>query len=103
MTMVQWSTTKRCPLDLEFTTRPEQVAAMIERTLQAGLPFRWFTADEEFGQNPGLRDYLENAAIAYVMAVPKNTQFTEPRKAKSGSTTTRFASTTPGTDTSPSP
>jgi hypothetical protein len=34
------------------------------------------TADEEFGQNPGLRDYLEEAEIAYVMAVPKNTEFT---------------------------
>jgi SRSO17 transposase len=66
------------PPDLEFTTRPEQVVAMVERTVRAGLSFRWFTADEEFGQNPGLRDYLENAAIAYVMAVPKNTQFTDP-------------------------
>jgi SRSO17 transposase len=73
---------KRCaeagiPPDLEFTTRPAQVIAMIERAIQGGLPFRWFTADEEFGQNPGLRDYLENTAIAYVMAIPKNTQFTD--------------------------
>jgi hypothetical protein len=44
---------------------------MLERAIQGGLPFRWFTADEEFGQNPGLRDYLENTAIAYVMAIPK--------------------------------
>jgi SRSO17 transposase len=66
------------PPELEFMTRPAQVAAMVERTVTAGLPFRWFTADEEFGQNPGLCDYLENAAIAYVMAIPKNTQFTDP-------------------------
>jgi SRSO17 transposase len=65
------------PPELEFATRPAQVAAMIERTAAAGVPFRWFTADEEFGQNPGLRDYLQNAAIAYVMAVPKNTEFTD--------------------------
>jgi SRSO17 transposase len=65
------------PPELEFATRPAQVAAMVERTLQARVPFRWFTADEEFGQNPGLRDYLENATIAYVMAVPKNTEFTD--------------------------
>ena len=74
---------KRCdeaaiPPDLEFATRPAQVIAMIKRTIQGGLPFRWFTADEEFGQNPGLRDYLENdAGIAYVMAIPKNTEFTD--------------------------
>jgi hypothetical protein len=40
------------PPDLEFDTRPAQVIAMIERTRQAGVGFRWFTADEEFGQNP---------------------------------------------------
>ena len=64
------------PDDLDFATRPEQVVAMIKRSVQAGLEFRWFTADEEFGQNPGLRDYLENAHTAYVMAVPKSTEFT---------------------------
>ncbi len=66
------------PVELTFATRPRQVIAMIGRTLQAGLPVRWFTADEEFGQNPGLRDYLEgDAQLAYVMAVPKSTEFTE--------------------------
>ena len=34
--------------------------------------------EEKIGQNPGLRDYLQNAGIAYVMAIPKNTQFTDP-------------------------
>ena len=65
------------PADLGFATRPAQVIAMIKRCVQAGLEFRWFTADEEFGQNPGLRDYLENAGTAYVMAIPKNTEFTD--------------------------
>src|SRR4249920_420082 len=65
------------PADLEFATRPAQVIAMITRSVQAGLEFRWFTADEEFGQNPGLRDYLEDATTAYVMAIPQNTEFTD--------------------------
>ena len=65
------------PPDLEFATRPAQVIAMIKRTVRAGSPFRWFTADEEFGQNPGLRDYLENARTAYVMAIPRTIQFTD--------------------------
>jgi len=51
---------------------------MIRRMRAAGLPFAWFTADEEFGQNPGLREYLEGEGIAYVMAVPKNTSLTDP-------------------------
>jgi SRSO17 transposase len=50
---------------------------MIESALGAGVPFAWFTADEEFGQNPHLRDYLEMSRIPYVMAVPKTTQFTD--------------------------
>jgi SRSO17 transposase len=65
------------PEDLPFATRPQQVAAMIDRTVAAGVPFAWFTADEEFGQNPGLRSHLEDAGIAYVMAVPKNSEFTD--------------------------
>jgi SRSO17 transposase len=69
------------PEDVTFATRPQQVQEMIGRVRAAGLPFAWFTADEEFGQNPGLRGYLETAGIAYVMAVPKNTKFADSRGA----------------------
>lgn len=62
------------PPGAEFATRPAQVAAMVDRALAADVPFAWFTADEEFGQNPGLRAHLEAAGIGYVMAVPKNTE-----------------------------
>src|ERR671916_775936 len=65
------------PAELAFATRPEQVIEMIRAARAAGMPFSWFTADEEFGQNPGLCDYLETNHIPYVMAVPKNTQFTD--------------------------
>jgi SRSO17 transposase len=60
-----------------FKTRPQQVREMIEDAVAAGVPFAWFTADEEFGQNPGLCDYLETSRIPYVMAVPKTTRFTD--------------------------
>ena len=65
------------PPEVAFQTRPAQVREMIESALGAGVPFAWFTADEEFGQNPGLCDYLENNRIPYVMAVPKTTRFTD--------------------------
>jgi SRSO17 transposase len=65
------------PEELVFATRPRQVAVMIDRVRGRGVPFAWFAADEEFGQNPGLRTYLEKAGIAYVMAVPKTTEFTD--------------------------
>jgi len=63
------------PQDVTFQTRPQHVQAMIESARTAGVPFTWFTADEEFGQNPGLCDYLERECIPYVMAIPKNTTF----------------------------
>jgi SRSO17 transposase len=63
------------PAEVTFATRPQQVEAMIGRARAAGVPFAWFTADEEFGQNPGLCSYLEDNEIAYVMAVPKTTRF----------------------------
>lgn len=63
------------PAEVTFKTRPEQVVEMIEEAVAAKVPFAWFTADEEFGQNPGLCDYLQAAGISYVMAVPKNTTF----------------------------
>lgn len=65
------------PAGLEFATRPQQAAVMIGRALDAGVPFAWFAADEEFGQNPGLRAFLEERGIAYVMAIPKTTEFTD--------------------------
>jgi SRSO17 transposase len=64
------------PADTPFKTRPQQVAEMIDATVEAKVPFRWFTADEEFGQNPGLREHLQKGGISYV--VPKNTTITDP-------------------------
>ena len=61
------------PEKLTFATRPRQVQDMIARAVAADVPFAWFAADEEFGQNPGIRSYLEAEGIAYAMAVPKNT------------------------------
>jgi SRSO17 transposase len=65
------------PAEVTFATRPEQVIEMIQTAREARVPFAWFTADEEFGQNPGLCDYLETHRIPYVMAVPKTTRFTD--------------------------
>jgi SRSO17 transposase len=56
------------PDDVEFVTKPQQARMMLERAIAAGVPFAWFTADELYGQNPGLRTWLEGQDIAYVMA-----------------------------------
>jgi SRSO17 transposase len=56
------------PDEVGFATKPQQMPMMIERAVAAGVPFAWFTADEAYGQNPGLRAWLEEQDIAYVMA-----------------------------------
>jgi SRSO17 transposase len=56
------------PEEVGFATKPQQMRMMVERAVEAGVPFAWFTADEAYGQNPGLRAWLEEQDIAYVMA-----------------------------------
>jgi len=58
------------PEDTGFATKPELARQMIERAIAAGVPFRWFAADEVYGQNTKLREWLDKQQVAYVMAVP---------------------------------
>jgi SRSO17 transposase len=56
--------------DVAFATKPALARTMIERAVTAGVPFAWVTGDEVYGQNPGLRTWLEEHQVSYVMAVP---------------------------------
>ncbi len=60
------------PGDREFSTKPELARQMIERAIDAGVPFGWVAADEVYGQNTPLRDWLEDHHVSYVLAVPKS-------------------------------
>ena len=59
--------------EVAFATKPEQARMMLGRALAAQVPFGWFTADEAYGQNPGLRKWLEQSDVdvSYVMATRK--------------------------------
>jgi SRSO17 transposase len=57
------------PGDAKFATKPQLARTMIERAITAGLPFGWFTADEAYGDNGKLRQWLEEEKISYVVAV----------------------------------
>jgi SRSO17 transposase len=56
--------------EVPFATKPKLAQDMLERAVAAGVPFAWVAADEVYGQNPGLREWLEDREIGYVMAVP---------------------------------
>ncbi|MET7931976.1 IS701 family transposase [Streptomyces sp. NPDC005349] len=54
------------------TTKPELARRMLERALDAGVPFTYFLADEAYGQCRTLRAWLEERRVRYVLAVPKD-------------------------------
>lgn len=64
--------------EVEFATKPRLARRMLERLLDSGVTVGWFTADEAYGDNPGLRVWLRQRGLAYVMAVSCDQRFTTP-------------------------
>jgi SRSO17 transposase len=54
--------------DVPFATKPKLAEKMIARAREAGIPFTWVAGDEVYGGNPGLRQWLEEQEVPYVMA-----------------------------------
>jgi DDE superfamily endonuclease len=88
------------PADVGFATKPQQARVMIERAVAAGVPFAWFTADEAFGQNPGLRSWLVTARgltlppsrqqrAASAPGAPHSTRCLDPTRDQFGSAAVR--------------
>jgi SRSO17 transposase len=57
---------------VRFATKPAQALGMILRAVEAGLPARWATADEAYGQDSKFRAGLQQAHLGYVVAVPRS-------------------------------
>jgi SRSO17 transposase len=57
---------------------------MLQRLLEAGVNIGWFTADEAYGDNPGLRTWLKDNNLNYVMAVSCDQRFTTPTRPGAG-------------------
>lgn len=66
--------------EVEFATKPELARRMLQRARDAGAVFGWFTADEAYGDNPGLRAWLEAQDINYVMAISCDQRFSTPTR-----------------------
>lgn len=58
--------------EVAFATKQVLAQTMIQRALEANVPFGWVTADELYGQDTKFRLWLESRGVAHVVAVPKN-------------------------------
>ncbi len=61
------------PNEVVFQTKPQLAKQMLKRALSAGVPGGWVTADTVYGNDPKLREYLEECPKAYVLAVSSTT------------------------------
>jgi SRSO17 transposase len=57
------------PEHVRFATKPALARGMLARAFAAGVPIAWVTGDEVYGNNPGLRNWLEAGQHPYVLAV----------------------------------
>ncbi|MCE7004284.1 IS701 family transposase [Kibdelosporangium philippinense] len=64
--------------EVEFATKPQLACRMLARLLDAGVTVGWFTADELYGDNPALRNWLAEQAVNYVLAVSCDHLLTTP-------------------------
>lgn len=60
------------PDEVEFTTKPRMAIGMLQRLIDAKVPFGWVSADEAYGQAKFLRVWLEERRIAYVLATRRD-------------------------------
>lgn len=56
--------------DVRFATKP--ALRMLARAVEAGLPAKWVTADEAYGNDAKFRLWLQERRVGYVLAVPSN-------------------------------
>lgn len=64
--------TAEVPADAAF--RPKWVIALdlLDRTLADGVPARWVTTDEEYGQRPDFLDGVAARGLLYVAEIPRS-------------------------------
>jgi SRSO17 transposase len=64
----------RVPEELGFATKPQQAMTMLEQAWEHGVPMRWVTGDEVYGDSPRLRETIQQHGRFYVLAVSANTR-----------------------------
>ena len=64
----------RIPEEVRFATKPQQAIAMLVHAWEQGVPMRWVTGDEVYGDAPRLRETIQDHGRFYVLAVSANTR-----------------------------
>ncbi|MEM9009228.1 MAG: IS701 family transposase [Cyanobacteria bacterium P01_F01_bin.86] len=64
------------PDDIAFATKPALAQQMLARTMALGMAFAWITGDAVYGNNPGLRQALEDQVQPYVLGIACSEQVT---------------------------
>lgn len=62
-------TEAKVPESVSFATKPALAREMLRRTLDAGVPARWVTADEVYGSDHKFRRFCEDRGLNYVVAI----------------------------------
>ena len=60
------------PESVGFQTKGQLAQRMLERALESGVPFGWFTGDEVYGNDRNLRLWLEQEGVPHVLAIKRN-------------------------------
>lgn len=74
----EWADDSECrrsaniPDHVEFKTQRQLAQQMIERAVEAKVPFAWITGDEIYDDNRSLRVWLEQNALHFALAVRSN-------------------------------
>ncbi|HLH67518.1 MAG TPA: IS701 family transposase [Candidatus Dormibacteraeota bacterium] len=63
----------KVPEEVGFQTKPELAIAMLEHAWAQGVPMRWVTGDEVYGDAPRLRETIERHGRGYVLTVSSTT------------------------------
>ena len=69
------------PEEVRFATKPEQAVAMLEYAWEQGVPMRWVTGDEVYGDAPRVRETIQAHGRFYVLAISANTRVWTERPA----------------------
>src|SRR6266566_6441280 len=73
-----WDRTRRAeahvPEEVGFATKSQQAIAMLTRAWEHGVPMRWVTGDEVYGDSPRLWETIQAQGRFYVLAVSATTR-----------------------------